>query len=241
MEGSEASLPMFLRRSTAAAFPRSRQAEELKSPATMSANFSLATFLSWPNSCFATSRLFVAALVRCAETAVYVNIRAFGCQEDLVVFEGLNVLTNTEAARNIQVRVMRQEGAPLCHLQLHASFLCSGGGFHALPARQFVTFLVVMKPHQHPESSIWSHIGTKSGGRISSISSRPSSIELSFAFSALVVGRSVEVAPNDVYVAQFSDFPALAQKWFCDASPRRVDQVKIGRNVRRFSVPAWPP
>ena len=151
------------------------------------------------------------------------NIRAFGCQEDLVVFEGLKRVDKyRSSSKHTSSLVMRQEGAPLCHLHLHASFLCSGGGFHALATRQFVTFLVVMKPHQHPESSIWSHIGTKSGGRISSISSRPSSIELSFAFSALVVGRSVEVAPNDVYVAQFSDFPTLAQKLVlrCLASSR---------------------
>ena len=44
----------------------------------MSASFSTATFLSWPNSCLATSRLFAVVLLRYAETAVYVLFPFFG-------------------------------------------------------------------------------------------------------------------------------------------------------------------
>ena len=44
----------------------------------MSASFSTATFLSWPNSCLATLRLFAVVLLRYAETAVYVLFPSFG-------------------------------------------------------------------------------------------------------------------------------------------------------------------
>ena len=44
----------------------------------MSESFSTATFLSWHNSCLATSRLFAVVLLRYAETAVYVLFPSFG-------------------------------------------------------------------------------------------------------------------------------------------------------------------
>ena len=44
----------------------------------MSASFSSATFLSLPNSCLATSRLFAVVLLSYAETAVYVLFPSFG-------------------------------------------------------------------------------------------------------------------------------------------------------------------
>ena len=46
--------------------------------AMMSASFSTGSFLSWPNSCLATSRLFAVVLLRYAETAVYVMFPSFG-------------------------------------------------------------------------------------------------------------------------------------------------------------------
>ena len=43
-------------------------------------------------------------------------------------------------------------------------------------------FFFSIGPQQSPESSIWPHIGTRSGGITKRVSSHPSSIELTFAF-----------------------------------------------------------
>ena len=52
--------------------PRFFNVAQLKSSVLMSAPFSSAVFLSWPTSCFATSRLFADVLLRCAETTAHV-------------------------------------------------------------------------------------------------------------------------------------------------------------------------
>ena len=90
-----------------------------------------------------------------------------------------------------------------------------------LATRQVVACLVVaVDPQQSPESSIWLHIGTKSGGRISSFSSHASSIEL----NAFAVGRSIDVTSTNVYVAQLRDSLELAKRF---AIPRLLAIVLL--------------
>ena len=105
----------------------------------------------------------------------------------------------------------RRAGASLAQLPFFVSCLCLFEDFHAWqPASVCVTFFAVKNPQQSPESSIWPHIGTKSGGRISSVSSHASSIEL--RLSPFAVGRGIKVTSHDVYVVQLSDFPELTQQ-----------------------------
>ena len=90
------------------------------------------------------------------------------------------------------------------------------------------------KPQQSPESSIWAHVETRSGG--GSKASLPTLLRLNLP-SKFAVGRSVAVAPNDVCVTPLRDFPELAQELLCDSSLRRcVAQVSGGRCVSALSI-----
>ena len=114
--------------------------------------------------------------------------------------------------------------APLGQLPLSpAHVLC---GRPCLATRQFVMFLFVgMRPQQSPDASIWPHIGTKSGGGFSTVSSHASSIELNSAYSRL---RMAEVMKSAAMMsAPFLFVTFLSWHKSCFAMPRLCADVLL--------------
>ena len=82
-------------------------------------------------------------------------------------------------------------------------------GFPCLSTRQFVAFFFVgLKPQQSPESSICSHIGTRSDGGIRSVVSHASSTEL----FALPRSRKAEVLKSPAMMSA-SFFSVTLLSW----------------------------